>query len=310
MSTGAFAEDLWPGILGWFGDSYEDWEPLWEKICDQHQSDKQFEKFQGITNYGLAGVKDQGASIPYRDKFQGFPREIINITYGIGSTITYEMMRYDQYDKFKAIPSQLAQAVRRTEETVVFNLLNNGFVTNPNLGTTNLNQTLTADGKSLFNSAHLLVAANNVTQKNTPATASDLSQSALEQAYIDISLFVDDQNLPIVVRPEKIIVPVQSQMLVRKILQTEYEVDSGNNTINPVSSARMPLEIVISPWLTDTDAWYIKTDEEDGLVFTDVDPVMLDRDNEFDSKNLKFSAMRLFGVGAVNYLGYYGAPGA
>lgn len=303
MATGAFSEDLWPGIMKWFGDSYEDWEPLWEKICDQHTSDKQFEKFQGITNYGLAGVKDQGAGIPYRDKFQGFPREIINLTYGIGSTVTYEMMRYDQYDKFKSIPSQLAKSVRKTEETVVFNLLNNGFST----ATT---PTLTADAKSLFNPAHLLVAANNVTQKNTPSTASDLLQTSLEQAYIDISAFVDDQNLPIVIQAKRLIVPIQSQHLARKILETEYEVDSGNNTINPVASARMPLDLVISPWLTDTDVWCIKTNEEDGLVFTDVDPVMLDRDNDFDTKNLKFSAMRLFGVGAVNYLGYYGSPGA
>lgn len=303
MSTGAFSEDLWPGIMGWFGDSYTDWDPLWEKICDVHSSDKQFEKFQGITNYGLAGVKDQGAGIPYRDKYQGFPREIINITYGIGSTITYEMMRYDQYSKFQAIPEQLAKSVRKTEETVVFNLLNNGF-------STATNQTLTADGKSLFNSAHLLVAANNVTQRNTPATAADLSQSSLEQAYIDISNFVDDQNLPIVVSGQKLIVPTASQHLARKILQTEYEVGSGNNTINPVSSSRLPLEIIVSPWLTDNDAWFIKTDEADGLVFTDVDAVMLDKDNEFDTKNLKFSAMRLFGVGAVNYLGYYGSPGA
>jgi hypothetical protein len=301
MATGAFSEDLWPGILGWFGDSYEDWEPIWEKLVDVHQSDKQFEKFQGVTNYGLAGIKDQGASIPYRDKYQGFPREIINIAYGIGSTITYEMMRYDQYDKFKAIPQQLAQAVRRTEETVVGNLLNNGFsgATIP---------TLTADGKSLFNSSHIMVAGG--TQKNTPSTAADLMQTSLEQAYIDISLFVDDQNLPIVVSAEKLIVSPQQQHLARKILETEYEVDSGNNTINPVSAARLPLDLIVSPWLTDVDAWFIKTNEADGLVFTDVDPVMLDRDNEFDTKNLKFSAMRLFGVGAVNYLGYYGSPGA
>lgn len=303
IATGSFSEDLWPGIEKWFGDSYQDWNPIYEKLCERHQSDKAFEKFQGVTNYGLAGVKDQGASVPYRDKYQGFPREIINVTYGIGSTITYEMMRYDQYNLFSSIPQQLAKSVRKTEETVVANLLNNGFST----ATT---PTLTADGKSLFNSAHLLVAANNITQKNTPATASDLSQTSLEQAYIDISNFVDDQNLPIVVTPQRIIVPTASAMLVRKILQTEYEVGTGNNTINPVSSSRMPLDIVVSPWLTDSDAWYIKTDEKDGLVMTDVDPVMLDRDNEFDTKNLKFAAMRIFGVGAVNYLGYYGSPGS
>ena len=303
ISTGAFSEDLWPGIMGWFGDTYGDWEPLWEKIADKHDSNKQFEKFQGITNYGLAGVKDQGSGIPYRDKFQGFPREIINVAYGIGSTITYEMMRYDQYDKFQSIPQQLAKSVRKTEETVVFNQLNNGF-------STATNPTLTADGLSLFNASHKLVAANNVTQRNTPATAADLSQSSLEQAYIDISNFVDDQNLPIVVNAQRLIVPTASQHLARKILQTEYEVGTGNNTINPVSSSRLPIDLVVSPWLTDTDAWFIKTDEPDGLVFTEVDPVMLDKDNEFDTKNLRFSAMRLFGVGAVNYLGYYGSPGA
>lgn len=303
MNTGAFSEELWPGIMSHFGDSYDDWEPLWEKVADQHQSDKQFEKYQGITNYGLAGIKDQGAGIPYRDKFQGFNREIINIAYGIGSTITYEMMRYEQYDKFKSIPTQLAKSVRKTEETVVFNLLNNGF-------STAATPTLTADGVSLFNSAHLLVAANNVTQRNTPATASDLTQTSLEQMYIDVSRFVDDQNLPIVITPKKLIATPEQQHLARKILGTEYEVGTGNNTINAVSSSRMPLELIISPWLTDLDGWFVKTDEEDGLVFQEVDPVMLDRDNDFDTKNLKFSAMRLFGVGAVNYLGYYGSPGA
>lgn len=305
MNTGAFSEDLWPGIKKWFGDSYADWPTLWDKVVEIHQSDKQFEKFQGITNFGLAGVKDQGASIPYRDKYQGFPREIINLTYGIGTTITYEMQRYDQYDKFKSLPQQLAQSVRKTEETLVFGLLNNGF-------STAAIPTLTADGLSLFNSAHLLVAANNVTQKNTPSTASDLSQSALEQADVDIASFVDDQNLPSQFMSKKIIVPIASKNLVRKILETEYEVGSGDNTINPMSNVRSnsPLEIIVSPWLTDADSWYIKTDQPDGLVVTDVDPVMLDRDNEFDTKNLKFSAMRLMGVGAVNYLGWYGSPGA
>lgn len=302
INTGAFSEDLWPGIMGWFGDAYKDWDPIWEKLVDTHDSDKQFEKFQGITNYGLAGVKDQGASIPYRDKYQGFPREIINVTYGIGSTITYEMMRYDQYGLFKSIPQQLAKSVRKTEETVVANLLNNGF-------STATIPTLTADGKSLFNSAHLLVA-DSTTQRNTPSTAADLSQTALEQMYIDVGNFVDDQNLPIVVTPKKLVVPIESQHLARKILGTEYEVGSANNTINPVSTARMPLELIISPWLTDTDAWFVRNDEPDGLVFTDVDPVMLDRDNEFDTKNLKFSAVRLFGTGAVNYLSWYGSPGA
>lgn len=305
INTGAFSEALWPGIMKWFGDTYSEYSPIWEKLVTKHESDKAFEKFQGVTEYGLAGVKDQGAGIPYRDKYQGFPREIINVFYGIGSTITYEMLRFDQYNIMEPIPQQLAKSVRRTEETIVHSVLNNGF-------STAATPALTADNLSLFNGAHLLVAATGTTQRNTPATAADLSQTALEQADIDISSFVDDNNLPIVVQARKLIVPKESKLLARKILETEYEVGTGNNTINPVSNARAnsPLELIWSPYLTDSDAWFLMTDVPDGIAFTDVDAVMLDRDNDFDTKNLKFSAMRGFGVAPVNYLGFYGSPGA
>lgn len=299
IGTAQFSEDLWPGIMKWWGDAYTEWEPIWPKLVTEYNSDKQYEKYQGRTEYGLAGVKPQGGNVPYADPYQGFPKEVQNVTYGLGSTITYEMMRYDQYNLFKSIPQQLAKSMRRTEETVVHNLLNNGFTTN-----------VTADGVALFSRNHVLVAATGTTLGNTPATQADFSQSALEQAYIDIGLFVDDWNLPIVVNATRLIVPVQSQHLARKVLQTEYEVNTGNNTINPVSSARMPLDLVITPYLTDTDSWYLKTDVDDACIFQEVDPAMLDRDNEFDTKNLKFSCMRLFGVGSANYLGFYGSSGA
>lgn len=301
--TGAFSELLWPGIKSIFGTSYDEWPTEWDKMVDVVDSDKQFEKYQGMTNFGLAGVKDQGAGIPYRDRYQGFNREIQNVFYGIGTTITYEMMRFDQYGKFNDLSSSLAESVRKTEETVVANLLNNGF-------STAANPTLTADGLSLLNASHLLVADASVTQRNTPATASDLSQSAIEQMYIDIDNFVDDNNLPISVKAVRLIVPAESRFLAMKILGTEFKVDSGDNTINPISNARMPLDLLVSHYLTDTDAWFVKTNVKEGLIFQNVDPVMVDRDNEFDTKNLKFSAMRGFGTGASNHLGYYGSPGA
>lgn len=303
IATAQYSEALWPGIEKWFGTQYTEWPAIWQKLVTMHNSDKQFEKYQGSTEYNLAAVKPQGGNVSYQDPYQGFPKEIQNVFYGLGSTITYEMMRFDQYNLFKRIPEMLAKSVRRTEETVVHNLLNNGF-------STATSPTLTADGLSLFNTGHLLVAATGVTLRNTPQTAADFSQTMLEQAYIDVGRFVDDQNLPIVVNLKSLIVPVESQHLARKVLDTEYEVGSANNTINPVSNAQMPLDLVVTPYLTDTDASFFKTDVEDGLVFQEVDPVQLDRDNEFDTKNLKFSAMRGFGVGAVNYLGYYASPGA
>lgn len=303
IATASFPEALWPGIQEWFGNDYVEWDPIYEKLVKTVNSDKQFEKYQGITEFGLAAVKNQGGAITYVDPYQGFQKEILNVNYALGTTITYEMMRFDQYNLFQGIPQQLAKSVRRTEETVVHSILNNAFSTATAPATT-------ADGLSLLNASHILVASTGTTLSNVPATASDFSQSALEQAYIDIGRFVDDQNLPIVVEARELVVPVESQHLARKVLETEYEVGSGNNTINPVASARMPLGLIVTPYLTDTDSWYIRTDVEDGIVFQEVDAVRLARDNEFDTENLKFAAMRFFGVAPVNYLGYYGSAGA
>lgn len=303
FGTPNFPEALWPGIQEWFGNDYTEWSPIWQKLVKEVSSDKQFEKYQGVTEFGLAAVKNQGQSIDYQDPYQGFQKEIINVNYAVGTTITYEMMKFDQYSLFQSLPQQLAKSVRRTEETVVHNVLNNAF-------STATNPALTADGKSLLNSGHVLVAATGTTLNNIPSTASDFSQSALEQAYVDVGRFVDDQNLPIVVELKTLVVPVESQHLARKVLQTEYEVGSGNNTINPVATARMPLDLVITPYISDTDSWYMRTNREDGIVFQEVDAVRLKRDNEFDTENLKFAALRFFGVAPVNYLGWYGSPGA
>lgn len=303
FGTPNFPEALWPGIQEWFGNDYTEWSPIWQKLVKEVQSDKQFEKYQGITEFGLAAVKNQGQAIDYQDPYQGFQKEIINVNYAVGTTITYEMMKFDQYNLFQSLPQQLAKSVRRTEETVVHNIINNAFSTAANPATT-------ADSKSLLNSSHVLVASTGTTLSNVPGTASDFSQSALEQAYIDVGRFVDDQNLPIVVMPKMLLVPVEEQHLARKVLETEYEVGSGNNTINPVSTARMPLELVITPYISDTDAWFLRTDREDGILFQEVDAVRLKRDNEFDTENLKFAALRFFGVAPVNYLGWYGSAGA
>jgi phage major head subunit gpT-like protein len=303
FGTPNFPEALWPGIQEWFGNDYTEWPALWQNLVKEVSSEKQFEKYQGITEFGLAAVKNQGQTIDYQDPYQGFQKEIVNVNYAVGTTITYEMMKFDQYSLFQSLPQQLAKSVRRTEETVVHNVLNTAFSTATVPSTT-------ADGQSLLNSAHILVASTGTTLSNIPATASDFSQSALEQMYIDVGRFVDDQNLPIVVQAMKLVVPVESQHLARKVLETEYEVASGNNTINPVSKARMPLDLVITPYITDTDSWYIRTDRDDGILFQEVDAVRLKRDNEFDTENLKFAALRFFGVAPVNYLGWYGSPGA
>lgn len=307
MATGNFAELLWPGIKDLFGDAYEEWEPLWPKFMQVMDSNKAFEKLQGVTGLGITPVKQQGQNVSYQNMYQGFQQTAVNVSYGLGATVTREMVDDDQYNYINKIPGFLARSGRATEETVVASLFNNGF-------STAANPTLAADGLSFFNAGHLLVAGAG-TYRNTPATASDLTMTALEQAEIDQLSLVDDQGLPIKVMPKKLLVPVALKLQAEKILGTEYTVGTNDNDINTQASSRTGMTLIVDPYLTDPDAWFVKNDAEemsgtDGAVFFDRTAMEIDRDNKFDSKNLAFSTFRRFSVTVADGRPWYGSPGA
>ncbi len=300
-STANFPELLWPGIKKVFGLEWKQWGSKYDKISVNADSDKAFEKFQGITDFGAARVKSQGAALGFDDMIQGFQKEAVNVSYALGATITREMYDDDQYDKINKAPKAMAKSFRYTQEIVTADQYNSGF------STASVPQTC-GDALSVFNAAHLLVGGG--TYRNTPATASDLTMTSLEQSYIDISDFVNDRGLPMMAEPKKLIVPTALQFVARKIMETKYAVGSADNDVNVVSNASVPMDLVVNPYLTDTNAWFIQTNAGNGVTYVDRTDAEIDRDNVFDTKSLKFSVWGRFVVVTPDGRGQYGSPGA
>ena len=296
VSSGNFAELLWPGIEDLYGESYGDYEPLYTKVFESKNSDKRFEKHQNVTGLPLAGIKDEGNAIPFVDPFQGFQKEYVNVTYAIGSSVTREMYEDDQYEYINSIPGMLARSLRQTEETVAFNHLNNGF---------NANFT-GADGLSLFNASHNLVGGG--TFSNQLATAADLTQTSLEQITQDIMEAVDDQSLKIRLLPKCLVVHPQSNHRARKLLESQYVTGSADNDVNTVKG--MWQDLVVSPYLTDNDAWFVVTDCPNGLIWFWRRRSEIGRDNEFDTENLKFKTTARWSSGWTDPRGAWGTAGA
>lgn len=294
VATGNFAELLWPGIASIWGRDYNDYAPLYTQFFSVKNSDRAFEKEQGVTGLPLAAVKDQGSPIPFLDPYQGFQKEYINLTYGLGASVTREMYEDDQYNYINGIPSMLARSMRQTEETIATNVLNNAFGT-----------ALSADGASIINATHSLIGGG--TMANTPTVAADLTMASLEQAFTDIMNFVDDQGLTIMVRPTKLVVPTATWAIAEKILGTDRAVGSADNDINVV---RSKVSTVVTPYITDNDSWFVITDVPNGLTFYNRRAAEINRDNDFETQNLKFSTTRRFSVGCTDYRGVYGTAGA
>lgn len=296
IASGNFAELLWPGIKEIWATSYKDYEPLYTKLFEIKKSDKRFEKEQGVTGLPLAGIKDEGNAVPFVDPFQGFQKEYVNVTYGLGTIVTREMYEDDLYGYINDLPMFLARSLRQTEETVAHNHFNNGF-----------NSAFTgADGLSLFHASHTLVGGG--TFRNQLATASDLTQTSLEQALQDLMDFVDDQSLKIRVMPKCLLVPTQLNFRARKLLESSYVTGSADNDINPVPGLFQ--DLVVSPYLTDNDAWFIITDVPHGMTWYNRRDAEIGRDNEFSTENLQFKNTARWSSAWTDPRGSFATPGA
>ena len=296
IASGNFAELLWPGIAEIWGIDYNDYVALYTKIFEMKKSDKRFEKEQGVTGLPLASVKDEGNSVPQVDPFQGYQKEYNNVTYGLGVCVTREMYEDDQYGYIMQLPKMLARSLRQTEETVAFNHLNRGFDT-----------TFTGpDGSTLLNTAHPLVAGG--TYSNRPSTEADLTQTSLQNAITQIMDLIDEQSLKIRVNPKCLVIPTALNWTARKLLEGNYIVGSANNDINPIPG--LFSDLVVSPYLTDIDAWFIVTDVPNGLVWYTRRAAEVTRDNEFDTENLKFKTTKRWSSSWTDARGVWGTTGA
>ena len=292
-ATGNFAELLFDGLAVIFGNSYTDANLQFRRVFDVETSTQAFEKEQGVTQLGLVGLKDEGDAASADNPLQGFQKEYVNLTYAMQAAVTREMWEDEKYNYIKSLPKMLARSLMYTQEVTHMDVLNDGFSTE-----------LTADKVSLFNSAHTLVSGG--TFRNQLAIASDLTQTALEQAFIDIGDFVDDRQLQIGAVPKVLIVANAGRFNAQKILQTQKEVFSADNTINPMAGA---LEQITSVFLTDPDAWFIKTDVPNGLRSYKRRAAKMERDNEFETQNLKFLVSARWIQGATDARGAFASPG-
>src|SRR5438045_2326019 len=98
ITSGSFAKALWPGVNTWYGKAYDEYKVEWTQLFDQFTSTRQFEEDVGVSSFGLAVVKPEGAGIFYDSERQAYINRYQHITYALGFVITREIMEDDQYD--------------------------------------------------------------------------------------------------------------------------------------------------------------------------------------------------------------------
>jgi hypothetical protein len=299
VNTGSFAKALWPGVNAWYGKAYNEYPVEWDKLFEKHSSRRNYEQDVGTSGFGLLAIKPEGAPTSYDTEQQGFTTTYRHTVYSLGFVVTQEMMDDDLYDVVAPRRAkQLAFSARQTKEVNGANVYNRAYTAG----------FVGGDGVVLLANNHPNVAGG--TWSNILATASDLSEAALEQACIDISLLKDDRGLTIALVGDRLIIPPQLEFEAARILKTQYRVGTDNNDINALKElGKFRQGAVVNHFLTDQDAWFIRTNATDGMKYFERKPDTFTMDNDFDTENAKFKVQGRYSFGWSDPRGLFGSPG-
>ena len=290
---------LWPGVNAHFGQSYNEHPLQYKKVFKMETSKKHYEEDVENTSFGLAPIKPEGSAVQYDFDKEGYTQRYRHAVISLGFVVTREEMEDNQYyEKAKKRSSQLAFSMRQTKEIIHANHFNRGFDANSPIGT----------GKSMLALDHPTLSG---AQRNTLLVPADLSEPALEDMLIDIRQMRNSRGLKIAVKGQCLIVPDNLTFTAERIIKTNLRVGTDLNDVNAIKSqGLLPMGIHTWTYLTDNDAWFVKTDVPHGLKTFQRRALEFKRDNDFDTDNAKAKSSERYSCGISDFRGVFGSPGA
>ena len=292
-------KELEPGLNALFGLEYDRYENQHTEIFDTENSDRAFEEEVMLGGFANAAVKPEGQGVTYEDAQETFTARYTHETVALAFSLTEEAVEDNLYDKISTrYTKALARSMANTKQIKAANILNNAFNASFAGG----------DGKELCATDHPTLSGD---QKNELSTAADLNETSLEQMLIDIADMKDERGLKIALRGMKMIIPVQLQFVAERLMKSDGRVGTADNDINALKNMGMvPQGYVVNNFLTDTDAFFIKTDSPNGLKHFVRAPIRTAMEGDFDTGNVRYKARERYSFGFSDWRGIFASPGA
>ena len=300
ISRQQLSKELEPGLNALFGLEYKMYENQHSEIFDKESSDRAFEEEVMLSGFGNAEVKAEGSAVSFDNANETFTSRYTHETIALAFAITEEAVEDNLYDSIaKRYTKALARSMANTKQIKAANVLNNGYSSSY----------LGGDGVELFSSAHPTVSAG--LQRNELETAADLSETSIEQALIDIGAIKDERGFKIAAKGMKLIIPSALQFTAERIMKSSARVGTADNDLNAVKSMGMiPQGYVVNNYLTDTDAWFIKTDVPNGMKHFERAAIKTAMEGDFDTGNVRYKARERYSFGWSDWRGIFGSEGA
>lgn len=298
LTRAQFSKQLIPGLNAIFGQAYKQIDNEHLPLFDVEKSDRSFEEEVGMSGFGTAPVKSEGEQVFFDTAQETWTSRWNHETVAMAFAITEEAIEDNLYGttgKLKA--NAMGRAMANAKQIKAANVFNNGFNT----------AMVGGDGKALFATDHPTLAAG--AQSNR--VSADLSETALENALITISLQKDDRGILIGSQAVSLHIPPQLQFVAHRILKSEGRVATADNDTNAMRDMGLFSKgYTVNHRFTDSNAWYIRTDVPGGTKMFVRMPLATKDDVDFLTGNMRYKARERYSFGWSDWRAWYGSSGS
>jgi hypothetical protein len=300
LTRAQFAKQLIPGLNAIFGTAYKSIDNEHTPLFDVEKSDRSFEEEVLMTGFGTAPVKSEGDQVFFDTASEAWTSRYTHETVAMAFAITEEAIEDNLYGttgKMKA--NAMGRAMANAKQVKAANVYNNGFSTSSLYAG--------GDGKPLFATDHPTLASGSQSNR----TSSDLSETALEAALINISLTKDDRGLLIGARAVSLHIPPQLQFVAHRILFSDLRVGTADNDTNAMKDMGLFSKgYTVNHRFTDPNAWFIRTDVPNGTKMFVRAPLATKDDVDFLTGNMRYKARERYSFGWSDWRQWYGSSGS
>lgn len=293
---------LWPGVLEWFGLNYEQFPDIWSKVFDRVDGSLATERLIEATGFGLARTKTESAPITYDTDSEGYATLATPSVLALGYQVTREEMEDNLYTEVSMPRAEsLAFSMHTTIELIHANLFLNGFSGSYTFG----------DGQPLFSASH---PTKSGSQSNIGTSQADFSEASLEDLIKKVYLAQNSRGLQISLRPKMLMVSAADMFNATRVLESQLRTSTANNDINAIKQMGLiPEGALTNPYLgvETTQAWFMQTSVQKGKGTVSIwrrDPE-LEKDNDFDTENLKAKTTARFVASVGDWRSWYANQG-
>lgn len=300
ISRAQLAKELEPGLNALFGLEYARYENQHAEIYTTETSDRAFEEEVMLSGFGAAPTKSEGSAVSYDSAGEAYTARYNHETVAMAFALTEEAVEDNLYDRLGSrYTKAMARSMAHTKQVKAAAVLNSAFTGGAFAG---------GDGVALCANNHPLTSGGSFS--NVPTVPADLNETSLEAALISIAGFVDERGLRVALRGTKLMIPRQLQFIAERLMVSNLRVGTADNDVNAIKSmGLLPEGYTVNDFLTDPDAWFIKTDSPRGFLHFERVKMSTGMEGDFETGNMRFKARERYSFGFSDPRCVFGSSG-